>query len=520
MSTPVRTRFAPSPTGPLHIGGVRTALFNFLFARKHGGTFILRIEDTDRSRFVPGAEEYIVESLQWCGIKIDEGVSVGGTHDPYRQSERMKSGTYDQFAKQLIAKGHAYYAFDTPEEIEVMRQRRMAEGDSAPQYNHQTRSGMRNSLNMVEVEVRKLIEEGKPFVIRLKVDPGVNVVFEDMIRGEVSFDSTLVDDKVLIKSDGMPTYHLAHIVDDLVMEITHAIRGEEWLPSAPAHILIYRFLGYENRMPLYAHLPLLLKPDGHGKLSKRDGDRLGFPVFPLNWKDPVTGEVSSGYREKGYYPEAFVNMLALLGWNPGTEQEIFSMEELCNSFSMEHVHKAGAKFDPDKARWFNEQYLRAQPDEKIAERLRPLVLHKFSLNENDTRVSAKYLVKIAGLMKERVQFEHEIPDTGKFLFVAPDEYDLNLWNKKFKEPLRDFFLTLEVNLVTAVTFSADEIDRCIKTTTQMAGVKPGEVMQLLRILVSGSGSGPDLLGMMELLGKDEVCLRIRNGMDRLASVKS
>jgi glutamyl-tRNA synthetase len=287
MSTPVRTRFAPSPTGPLHIGGVRTALFNFLFARKHGGTFILRIEDTDRSRFVPGAEEYIVESLQWCGIKIDEGVSVGGTHDPYRQSERMKSGTYDQFAKQLIAKGHAYYAFDTPEEIEVMRQRRMAEGDSAPQYNHQTRSGMRNSLNMVEVEVRKLIEEGKPFVIRLKVDPGVNVVFEDMIRGEVSFDSTLVDDKVLIKSDGMPTYHLAHIVDDLVMEITHAIRGEEWLPSAPAHILIYRFLGYENRMPLYAHLPLLLKPDGHGKLSKRDGDRLGFPVFPLE---------RSGYR--------------------------------------------------------------------------------------------------------------------------------------------------------------------------------------------------------------------------------
>ncbi|HKR03083.1 MAG TPA: glutamate--tRNA ligase, partial [Bacteroidia bacterium] len=370
----VRTRFAPSPTGPLHIGGVRTALYAYLFAKRNGGDFLLRIEDTDQNRFVPGAEEYIIESLNWCGIKIDEGVSVGGKFAPYRQSERKE--VYRKYAEQLIQSGHAYYAFDKAEELDAIRKK--AEKENLPagkagktfSYDSNSRMSLNNSLSLSKEETEKRIAANEPYVIRLKVPANQEINFTDLIRGGVTFHSNLVDDKVLLKSDGMPTYHLAHIVDDVLMEITHAIRGEEWLPSAPAHILIYKFLGWENVMPQYAHLPLLLKPDGNGKLSKRDGDKLGFPVFPLEWKDPATGEISSGYREKGYSPGAFVNMLAFLGWNPGTEQEIFSMEELIKNFSFEHVHKAGARFDPEKTKWFNEQWLQRQPDADLASRLK------------------------------------------------------------------------------------------------------------------------------------------------------
>src|SRR5690606_34484939 len=354
MQRRVRTRFAPSPTGPLHMGGVRTALYAYLFAKKNGGDFLLRIEDTDQNRFVPGAEDYIIEALRWCGIHIDEGVSVGGPHAPYRQSERKEN--YRQYALQLIESGHAYYAFDTAEELE--QQRKSAEEKKQTfAYGSATRMNLKNSLTLSADEPQKLLDDDVPHVIRLKVPADETIVFTDLIRGEVRFNSSLVDDKVLLKSDGMPTYHLAHIVDDYQMEITHAIRGEEWLPSAPAHILTYQYLNWKDKMPQYAHLPLLLKPDGKGKLSKRDGDRLGFPVFPLEWKDPFSGEISSGYREKGYYHEAFINMLAMLGWNPGTEQELFTMDELVQAFSFDHVHKAGARFDPEKAVWYNAQWL-------------------------------------------------------------------------------------------------------------------------------------------------------------------
>ena len=365
----VRTRFAPSPTGPLHIGGVRTALYAYLFAKQHKGQFILRIEDTDQNRYVPGAEEYIIEALTWCNIIPDEGVNFGGTHEPYRQSERKSKGYYQQYAEQLIASGHAYYAFDSAEELDAQRKQAESSG-GAFLYSAATRNALNNSLSLSTDEVQKKISSGENYVIRLMTPENEEIKFTDIIRGEVSIHSSIVDDKVLLKSDGMPTYHLAHIVDDYLMEITHAVRGEEWLPSAPAHILIYRYLGWENKMPAYAHLPLLLKPEGNGKLSKRDGDRLGFPVFPLEWKDPSTGETSPGYRERGYFPEAFVNMLAFLGWNPGTEQEIFSMDELIKTFSFEHIHKAGARFDPEKTKWFNQQYLHKKSDDELAKALR------------------------------------------------------------------------------------------------------------------------------------------------------
>lgn len=369
MERKVRTRFAPSPTGPLHMGGVRTALFAWLFARHYGGDFLLRIEDTDQSRFVAGAEDYILEALQWCGITIDEGIGIGGPYKPYRQSERKELGIYKKYAEQLIAGGYAYYAFDSAEELEADRKISESNGSSFS-YNAAIRMKMKNSLSFSKEITEQKLLANEPCVIRLKVPENEEITLNDLVRGEVIFQTASVDDKVLIKSDGMPTYHLAHMVDDYLMEITHAIRGEEWLPSAPAHVLLYHYLGWTEKMPQYAHLPLLLKPEGNGKLSKRDGDRLGFPVFPLDWIDPISGERSSGYREKGYYPEAFVNMLALLGWNPGTEQEIFSLEELAGLFSFKHVHKSGARFDPDKTKWFNEQYLRRQPDEPLARRLK------------------------------------------------------------------------------------------------------------------------------------------------------
>ncbi|MBL0339935.1 MAG: glutamate--tRNA ligase [Bacteroidetes bacterium] len=514
MNTKVRTRFAPSPTGPLHMGGVRTALFAYLFAKQHNGDFLLRIEDTDQNRYVSGAEEYIIEALSWCGIKIDEGVPVGGPHAPYRQSERKNLGIYKKYAEQLVSSGHAYYAFDSVEEIEAMRNRLINAGEVAPQYNSNSRMSMSNSLTFSDIEVNEKINAGLPYVIRLKMPVGADVSFTDIIRGVVTVNSSLVDDKVLLKSDGMATYHLAHIVDDVLMEITHAIRGEEWLPSAPAHIMIYRYLGWESKMPQYAHLPLLLKPDGNGKLSKRDGDRLGFPVFPLNWTDPLTGELSSGYRERGYYPEAFVNMLAFLGWNPGTEQEIFSMEELIKAFSFEHVHKSGARFDPEKTKWFNEQYLRLQPVEKLSENMKAAVSKEFQFDTNDYRLSDKFLNRAVSLLKDRVHFESEMIATGRYLFEAPTGYDQTVILKKWKPELLSFFQELIIAFNALTEFNLSNIDATIKATAASKQIKAGDIMQLLRVFVSGQGGGVDLLGMIELLGKEEIVQRLEKALEK------
>lgn len=509
----IRVRFAPSPTGPLHMGGVRTALYNYLFAKKHGGDFLLRIEDTDQGRFVPGAEEYIIEALRWCGIEPNEGVGFGdGQYAPYRQSERKPM--YKKYAEQLVNTGHAYYAFDTAEEMEQLRKTAESEKKTFS-YDSSSRVHLRNSLNMGAEEVKAKIEAGEHFVIRLKVPQNEEIIIHDLIRGEVVFKSEIVDDKVLLKSDGMPTYHLAHIVDDYLMKITHAVRGEEWLPSAPAHVLIYKYLGWENDMPIYAHLPLLLKPDGNGKLSKRDGDRLGFPVFPLDWQDPTSGEKSAGYRERGYYPEAFVNMLAFLGWNPGTEQEIFSLQELCEHFSFAHIHKAGAKFDPEKAKWFNEQYLRSRPDAVIADSLHQAVAKTFSIADNDSRLQASYLQKAAELLKPRVQFESEMTDKGVYLFVAPDIYDEQVIDKKWKENSRAFFHSLATKFQSLQNFTTTDIDAAIKETAAEQQIKPGDIMQLFRVIISGQGGGVDLLGMVELLGKEETVDRIQNALERI-----
>ena len=510
----IRVRFAPSPTGPLHMGGVRTALYNYLFAKKNGGDFLLRIEDTDQGRFVPGAEEYIIESLRWCGIEPTEGIGFGdGEYAPYRQSERKPM--YRQYAEQLVNSGHAYYAFDTPEEMEAVRKK----AESAKlnfAYDAANRMSMKNSLSLSADETKELIAKGSPYVIRLKVTPGEKIRINDLIRGEVEFSSSTVDDKVLLKSDGMPTYHLAHIVDDYLMKITHAIRGEEWLPSAPAHILIYQYLGWEGEMSQDGHLPLLLKPDGNGKLSKRDGDRLGFPVFPLDWTDPATGERSSGYRERGYYPEAFVNMLAFLGWNPGTEQEIFSLEELSHAFSFESIHKAGAKFDPEKAKWFNEQYLRNRSEGDITHNVRAEIKRYFNLTEDDDRLTDRFLIKAVELLKPRVQFENEMPEKGSYLFSAPTEYDAQVISKKWKEEYREFFLELARRFSSAQELTAESAQNLFKELAEEKTIKPGDVLQLLRVIISGQGGGVDLFGMIELLGKTEVNDRIKSGLNNIA----
>lgn len=487
------------------MGGVRTALYAFLFARKNGGDFILRIEDTDQTRFVPGAEEYIVEALSWCGIIPDEGVGFGGTHSPYRQSERKGSGLYLKYAEQLITSGNAYYAFDTTDELDAKRKEAESNHTSFL-YSAATRMNLRNSLSLTEQETKQLLDNNTPHVIRLKIQPGADISFVDLIRGEVSFQSSLVDDKVLLKSDGMPTYHLAHIVDDIEMEITHAIRGEEWLPSAPAHIYIYNCLGKENIMPQYAHLPLLLKPDGNGKLSKRDGDRLGFPVFPLEWKDPLSGEVSSGYREKGYYPEAFVNILALLGWNDGTEREIFSMHDLIQSFSLERIHKAGAKFDPEKAKWINQQYLRKQNDADIAKRF--LVLLKENKNIQASRLTNDYVTKAVQLLKEKIHFENELWNAGVYLFLDPVILDEQILMKKWNTQAESFFLTLKDKYRLLPAWEIPVLESVFKETATAMNINPGSMMQLFRVIISGVGAGVALFDMVELLGMDDVCSRI------------
>ena len=513
MDRRVRLRFAPSPTGPLHIGGVRTALYSYLYAKQKGGDFLLRIEDTDQTRFVPGAEEYIIEALNWCGIKTDEGVGIGGKHAPYRQSERKESGIYKKYAEELVNAGHAYYAFDTAEELDAARKNAEVNGKSFS-YNAQSRGQLNNSLNLADDQVQTLLASTN-YVIRLKVNANEDVHLKDLIRGDVKFNSNIVDDKVLLKSDGMPTYHLAHIVDDYLMEITHAVRGEEWLPSAPAHVLIYQYLGWTDRMPLYAHLPLLLKPDGNGKLSKRDGDRLGFPVFPLEWKDPSGGEISSGYREKGYEPEAFVNMLALLGWNPGTEQEILSMSELIEKFSFEHVHKAGAKFNPEKTLWFNTQYVHHTASSILADKLKTQVTAALNLSENDAKMQAHFLTAATDLIKPRVHFAHELYQTAPYLFSAPAEYDAQVIAKRWKPELHGFYEQLMIDFTALPEFNSVHADAQFKQSAADAGIKPGDVLQLFRVMLSGQGSGVDLFGMIALLGKDEVSARINKALSHL-----
>lgn len=483
------------------MGGVRTALFNYLYAKKHGGDFLLRIEDTDQTRYVEGAEEYIIEALKWSGIKIDEGVSVGGPHAPYRQSERKELGIYKKFADQLIESGHAYYAFDTSEELDEMRKRLEAAKVVAPQYNSVTRQNMKNSLSLPEDEVKRRLDNGEPYVVRLKVPRNEEIRFHDVIRGWVVVNSSTVDDKVLLKSDGMPTYHLAHIVDDILMEISHAVRGEEWLPSAPAHILIYRYLGIsEEQMPKYAHLPLILKADGHGKLSKRD--KSGLPMFPLNWSDVRTGENYVGYRESGYFPEAFVNMLALLGWNPGTNQELFTMEELIEAFSFERVSKSGARFDPEKTKWFNQQYLRKKPDSELADAFIPV------LKEKGIDSDRAYVQKVCGLIKEKAHFVTEFWDLGSFFFKEPEHYDADVIKKRWNTNAAKF----TENLITAYSgmnsFTSSEAEAVFKETAEKSGVGAGQVMQLFRVMVSGAGGGPVLFEMVELLGKERVIARL------------
>jgi glutamyl-tRNA synthetase len=501
-NTKVRVRFAPSPTGPLHIGGVRTALYNYLFAKKHNGSFLLRIEDTDQNRYVPGAEAYIIEALKWSGILYDEGPDKAGEYGPYRQSDRKE--IYRKYADQLVADGNAYYAFDTSEELDAMRDRLKAEGSSSQQYDASTRGTMKNSLTMSAEEVVQKINSGEPYVIRTKIPKNEEIVVNDLIRGRVEVQSSQLDDKVLFKSDGMPTYHLANIVDDHLMEISHVIRGEEWLPSAPLHVLLYRFLGWDA--PQFAHLPLLLKPDGNGKLSKRDGDRLGFPVFPLQWKDPISEDVSSGYRESGYFPEAFINMLAFLGWNPGTEQEIFSMQELIDQFTIDRVGKSGSKFDPEKAKWFNHKYLVEKQDDELAG-LFGTVLAEKGLNPD-----SELVIKVIGLVKERANFVDDFWDQSSFFFIAPTDYDAKVVKKHWKESTPEMMASLKEVIASVDEFRADTIKSNIVSFLEANEIGMGAVMNALRLVLVGGGFGPDLMQITEVLGKDEVIRRIEAGV--------
>jgi glutamyl-tRNA synthetase len=503
----VRVRFAPSPTGALHIGGVRTALYNYLLARQLKGTMILRIEDTDQSRYVPGAEEYIIKSLEWVGITIDEGVGVGGPHAPYRQSERQS--IYKTYAQQLIDAGHAYYAFDTTAELEEMRTKLTAAGVTQPQYNSITRTQMRNSITLKPEEVKQLLESGTPYVIRLKVPRKEEVRLNDLIRGWVMVHSSQIDDKVLMKSDGMPTYHLANVVDDYLMKISHVIRGEEWLPSAPLHVLLYKYFGWENEMPQFAHLPLLLKPDGNGKLSKRDADQLGFPIFPMTWKDPESGEVAIGYKEAGYLPHALLNFLAFLGWNPGTTQEIFSIEELIKAFSIERIGKAGAKFDIQKAQWFNQQYLRAKSDDELAQFLLE------SLKQENIECSREKALKIVAAMKDRVTFPKDFWDHGKYFFQAPTAFDESIVAKKWNDEAVKVLSAFRDEIGKLDTIDAVTAKATLEQVTAALAIGTGKILQALRLSMTGGGGGPDLMMVMEIIGKKEVIERIDRALKTL-----
>lgn len=499
----VRVRFAPSPTGPLHIGGVRTALYNYLFARQHGGDLVFRIEDTDSHRFVPGAEEYIIESFRWLGIKFDEGVSFGGNHGPYRQSERR--AIYKKYVDQLLADGKAYIAFDTPEQLEAKRA-----AVQNFQYDARTRQEMTNSLTLPKEEVERRIADGEQYVVRFKVEPGIEVHVNDMIRGDVKIKSDILDDKVLYKSaDELPTYHLANIVDDHLMEITHVIRGEEWLPSAPLHVLLYRAFGWEDTMPTFAHLPLLLKPEGKGKLSKRDGDRLGFPVFPLEWHDPKTGDISSGYRESGYFPEAVVNFLALLGWNPGTEQELFSLDELVEQFDIHKCSKSGAKFDYQKGMWFNHEYILRKSNEEIARLFAPIVAN------NGVDESMERITKVVSMMKDRVSFVKDLWPLCSFFFIAPLEYDEKTVKKRWKADSTKVMTELAEVLEGIDDFSVEGQEPIVMKWVEEKGYKLGDVMNAFRLALVGIGKGPGMFDISAFLGKEETLARLRKAVEVL-----
>lgn len=503
---PVRVRFAPSPTGPLHIGGVRTALYNYLFAKKNNGTFIIRIEDTDQTRFVPGAQDYILESLKWCGINPTEGPGIGGDFGPYIQSERKEM--YRPYAEQLVQNNKAYYAFDTPEELDAAREQAKQMKMPNWQYNSVTRSSMKNSLTLPQDEVQRRVENGDPYVIRFKMPRNQDVRFEDLVRGWVIVNTNNLDDKVLFKSDGMPTYHLANIVDDYTMDISHVIRGEEWLPSAPLHVLLYEAYGWEA--PQFAHLPLLLKPDGNGKLSKRDGDRLGFPVFPCDWTT-AEGELYSGYREKGYLPEAFINMLAFLGWNPGTTQEIFSLQQLEDSFTLERVSKAGAKFDPEKTKWFQQQHLRAKSNENLAQLL---------IDNYEASTPKEDLIKIIELMKERATFPQDILSEGAYLIQRPNHFDEKTITKKWNEQSETIMLDWKQKMDALTDFSSQSIETNFKQFIEAKQVGLGAVLPLFRLLITGEAAGPSMFEIASFLGKEECVQRIKIGIESVKELSA
>jgi glutamyl-tRNA synthetase len=479
-------------------------LYNYLFAKKYDGDFLLRIEDTDQGRFVPGAEEYIIESLRWAGIMPNEGVGIGGPHAPYKQSERK--ALYRQYADKLVNDGNAYYAFDTPEELEKLRKELEAAKASNTSYSHQVRGRMKNSLTLSKEEVKRKLESGEPFVIRIKMPENEVVKATDLVRNQIEVNTATLDDKVLFKSDGLPTYHLANVVDDHLMDITHVIRGEEWLPSLPLHVLLYRYLGWENTMPQFAHLPLLLKPDGKGKLSKRDGDKMGFPVFPLQWTDPASGEISSGYRESGYFPDAFINMLAFLGWNPGTEQEIFTLDELASHFSVEHVHKAGARFDFEKAKWFNHQYLVNRSNDELAYDFDKI------LKQKGISANFEYVLKVVSLVKERVNFVHEMWQQASFFFMAPEGYDTDVVKKRWKDNAPSQINELKTLLKKTEPFTAENFKEIIHHYVEEKQANMGSIMNCLRLSLVGGSFGPDLPLIAELLEKDEVINRIEKAL--------
>lgn len=502
----VRVRFAPSPTGPLHMGGVRTALFNYLFAKKHGGDFLLRIEDTDQTRYVTGAEDYILESLNWCGLTPVEGPDIGGDFGPYRQSERKE--IYRQYAKQLIERGNAYYAFDTPEELDQLRSSAEANKEVFS-YDLHTRGKLNNSLNLSAEAVQQKLDAGEPYIIRFKMPGNTDVVEKDLIRGDVKFNTNQLDDKVLFKADGMPTYHLANVVDDYLMQISHVIRGEEWLPSMPLHILLYEALGWSKTRPQFAHLPLILKPTGKGKLSKRDGDKMGFPVFPLQWTDPKSGDVSRGYREDGYFPEAFVNLLALLGWNAGTEQEFFTLDELVEQFRLDRVVKAGARFDPEKAKWFNRHYFQQKDNQELADAFKPV------LAEKDIEASDEKILKVIELVKERCEFVTDLWEQGNYFFVAPESYDEKTVKKKWKEDTPEKLQEILQLFQFIEQWEATNIKEHFSTFMNVKGWGFGMVMVPIRLALVGTSAGADLFDICQVIGKEETLHRIQKAMDTL-----
>ncbi len=507
MAKEVRVRFAPSPTGGLHIGGVRTALYNYLFARNRGGKFILRIEDTDQSRKVDGAEEYIVEALAWLGIEPDESPQKGGVSGPYRQSERLAH--YRQYIDQLLAAGHAYYAFDTPQELTAMREKLQQEKAAIQQYGISTRMGMRNSLTLPQAEVEALLKSGTPYVVRLKVPEGQTLVVDDVVRGQVKVESAIIDDKVLLKADGYPTYHLANVVDDHLMQITHVIRGEEWLPSAPLHVLLYQLLGWQNEMPRFAHLPLLLKPEGTGKLSKRDADKHGFPIFPIAWHDPRTGNTADGFREHGYLPEAVVNFLALLGWNPGTEEEVFALPRLVEIFDLQRINKAGAKFDIEKAKWYNQIYLRQQPADQLTRQFLAEIKQKgHACSEAKARA-------IVALLLERVTFFADFWNQGQFFFVLPAEYDRQMARKKWGREVARVLSAFARKLTGERVADTDATKQALWEVANEHGLGLGKVMPGLRLALTGGSGGPDLMQIIKILGAEETANRIQKAIATL-----